>query len=132
LSTITERNIIVTLPSGETVTISDNDRAKLITTMTVTCDGPRCEAHHDQRVVLTWTGENTASDINAIPDAFARFIKAQFSPYDEKLYEFCSPRCLQDYVDYQYIEPLSPHQKAMRKANNPASGGNNEPDQIAA
>lgn len=71
-------------------------------TTTITCDGPSCKP-----VALTIT-----EDPNTVPDAFARFIKVQISPYMEKLFEFCGKACLLDYMEREYVEPQSPLEKA--------------------
>jgi hypothetical protein len=89
------------------------------TLCTITCDGPRCASRHgtDKPVVLAMSDEAVRSNPEATPDGFARFIKVLFSPFEDKLVEFCGRRCLEDYLDYSYIEPKSPREIAEQKAS---------------
>lgn len=87
------------------------------TIATIVCDGPKCASRHnaDKPVTLVMDDEAIRTDPEAAPDAFARFIKVQLSPFDDKLVEFCGKGCLTDYLAYSYIEPKSPRELAAQK-----------------
>lgn len=98
----------------------------------VVCDGPKCAARHalDAPVLIAEFDEEAVKvDPNAMPDAFFRLIESGFSPGNPILCTFCSAQCNKDYLDYVYVEPLSPREKAAQaQNNNPPEHG----DEIAA
>lgn len=93
---------------------------KTTTIISITCDGPRCGAHQPDGapVHVSFTDDGAREDWTGVPDAFFRFIKVQASPGEEKLVEFCSVKCLKDYLDYEYVWPLSPREKAAKVQSN--------------
>lgn len=117
---------------GGTLTLANGDKLMLTgeemktflssTKSTTVCDGPRCASRHgaDSPVQYELDQELIRKDPAAMPDSFARFNK--WLPYalEDTLVEFCGVRCLKDWIDYVYVEPLSPREKAARAENNSA------------
>lgn len=117
MSTVTVRSVILTRANGEEITVQDSEMETVRTNNThaITCDGPRCAAHNGgTRVTVTINDETARKDENSVPDAFFGFIKMQPDPQKDVLLEFCSKRCVSDYLVYEYIRPLSPRQRARQ------------------
>lgn len=93
----------------------------IVNTITmINCDGPKCASRHgaDSAFSLFVNDEDLRNNPDSLPDDFARLIKVQLSPFDEKLVEFCGKGCLADYMTYSYIEPKSPREKAAQGVTN--------------
>lgn len=118
MSTEVKREVTIERVNGEKVLVDGDDQVKTKTTTKVTCDGPRCATHHgaDDPVSLTWNDEDVAADANAMPDDAARLIRMQFGMFAEKLFEFCGPSCVKDYLAYSYVEPRSPREKTLQES----------------
>lgn len=114
---ITE-SVILTLANGEEIVVGAEEKCRPNNTSVITCDGPRCHVHTgtDTPVTVFLNDERVRTDPTAAPDAFARFIKVQPSPYEDTTIEFCGARCLKDWLTYAYIAPFSPREKSALAA----------------
>lgn len=93
------------------------------------CEGHRCsKGPNGTRANVSWDTDRAKSDPNYLmPDAWFRFIITQ-AVYEEPAkgqhpsqpfsHTFCSPGCLRDFYGQNYVEPLSPRERAAQDANN--------------
>jgi hypothetical protein len=82
------------------------------------CNGPRCAAHHhaEKPNTIVINEAKVRKDPNSLPDEYARQIKMGVHPFDIKELDFCCGRCAIDYLQYEYVEELSPREKARQAA----------------
>jgi hypothetical protein len=122
MSMIVSRAAIYTRETGEEVRLTEKEIESLRddNTYVITCDGPRCASNHaaDEAVFVVLNDEQSRKNAEAVPDEFFRFIKVQPVPNEDKLAEFCSRKCLTDYLVYAYVLPQSPREKAEQLKNN--------------
>lgn len=123
MSVAINRTVTIKDREGNVITLDEKEQAQTRTTVTVTCDGPRCSrlVTIDNTAALpasyTWTEEEVKKDPMALPDNVVRFlILASFDGSVKNV--FCCPRCLADHM-LNYVPPKSPREKAAEAAANP-------------
>ena len=86
----------------------------------IVCDGPRCIASVDNPfpVVYEWEEDAAVQDPTAvIPHGVFRLISAEFVR-GEGPKTFCGRRCLTDYMNSEYVAPLSPGEQEEQRMRN--------------
>lgn len=101
-----KREVTVKTKDGQTIVLASDEAASAQTFLTVTCDGPRCEARNGKRTVVSWQEEEVQKNPEIMPEALVRFIKmvVQGTP-DPLQLSFCGPQCGKDWLVYSYVPP---------------------------
>ncbi len=115
-----DRKVIITLPNKQVVTVPGDSTMATDTNVILTCSGPRCAARNglSQPKVVRFNEEKVKTDVNALPDDYARVIRTEIHPFNPEVHVFCSKQCNKDFLDYVYVEDQSPREKAQRQTTN--------------
>jgi hypothetical protein len=122
MTTKLTKSVILTLEDGDEIVLTESEQETVRpnNTAVITCDGPRCGSRHDEIAVLTINDEQARNDPDATPDGVFKWFRVGQAAEGgtEKIWEFCSPQCMKDFLDYEYVEPLSPREKSAQLRNN--------------
>jgi len=106
---------------GHIITLTENDQISENTDITMKCDSQRCASRHDgKHTEISWNVEAIKADANALSDDFYRIISLVLDPGNQKPTQltFCSPGCVRDFLQYEYVAPQSPREQALLMAQN--------------
>jgi len=104
----------IALKDGQTVKIED---ARPKSTVTWSCDSPRCAARNGVTTTVSFVQEDAIADPTSVPDEHAGLISAQVDAFDENnLIYLCSAQCAKDYFTYAYVRPKTPKQRLSKAA----------------
>lgn len=113
------KNVSIKDKEGHISILTETDQIAESTDVEATCDSSRCANRHDGKVVkVAWNIEQVKEKAEALPDVFFRLLHLIIDPRNQVQKVFCSSGCARDFLQYDYIEPLSPREEAVLQANN--------------
>jgi hypothetical protein len=116
-----EKSVYIKDKEGHVTILTESDTVAENTDVTMTCDSARCASRHDgKHVEISWNLEAIQKDANALSDDFYRLISLLLDSGNQKPTQktFCSPQCVRDFLQYEYVSPLSPREQALLMAQN--------------
>jgi len=116
---VVNRTISIKDKDGNISILTETDQIAENADVCATCDSSRCASRHDGKTVeVTWNLEDVKENSKALPDAFFRLISVILNPRQQETRVFCSAGCARDFLQYDYVTPLSPNEEAVIQANN--------------
>lgn len=116
-----EKSIYIKDKEGHITILTENDQIAENVDVTMTCDSQRCASRHDgKHVEISWNVEAIKADANALNDSFYRIIGLVLDSGNQQPTQktFCSAQCVRDFLQYEYVAPLSPREQAVLMAQN--------------
>lgn len=115
------KSIYIRDKDGRITTLTETDQIAENADIIMKCDSPKCAVRHNGKPVeISWNVEQVKADANALSDDFYRIITINIDSGSEKptVKIFCSAQCAKDYLQYEYVAPLSPREQAVLMATN--------------
>lgn len=112
------RTISITDKEGNISILTESDQIAESTDILARCDSSRCASRHGNTVEIVWNVEAIKEKSDALPDAFFRMISLILDPRNQTQKVFCSAGCARDFLQYDYVAPLSPREEAVLQATN--------------
>lgn len=113
------RNVYIKDKEGKVLILTETDQISEDTDISAVCDSSRCASRHDGKTVeIAWNIEAVKAKPEALPDSFFRLLSLIVDPKTQGQKVFCSAGCVRDYLQYDYVAPLSPREEAILLANN--------------
>jgi len=116
-----EKSVYIRDKEGHVTILTENDQIAENTDITMKCDSPKCAVRHNgKHVEISWNVEAVKADANALSDGFYRILSLVLDAGNQKPTQktFCSPGCVRDFLQYEYVVPLSPREQALLMAQN--------------
>jgi hypothetical protein len=104
---------------GKISILTETDQIAESTDISAKCDSSRCASRHDGKTVeIAWNIEEIKEKAEALPDEFFRLLSLIINPRSQEQKVFCSAGCVRDFLQYDYVAPLSPREEAVLQATN--------------
>lgn len=113
------KSISIKDKDGHISILTETDQIAESTDISATCDSSRCASRHDGKPVkVAWNIEEVKEKPDALPDNFFRLLSLVINPRSQEQRVFCSAGCARDFLQYEYVTPLSPREEAVLQATN--------------
>lgn len=113
------RTISIKDKDGNISILTATDQVAESTDISAKCDSSRCASRHDGKPKeIAWNIEEVKEKPDALPDDFFRLLSLVINPRSQEQKVFCSAGCVRDFLQYDYVTPLSPREEAVLQANN--------------
>lgn len=104
---------------GNISILTETDQIAESTDISAICDSSRCASRHEGKPAeIAWNIEAVKEKAEALPDSFFRLLSLVINPRSQEQKVFCSAGCVRDFLQYDYVAPLSPREEAVLQANN--------------
>jgi hypothetical protein len=116
-----EKSVFIKDKEGKITILTETDQIAENTDITMQCDSPRCASRHDgKHVEISWNIDAVKADANALSDDFYRIVSVVLDPGNQTPVQktFCGAQCARDYLQSDYVAPLSPREQALLMAQN--------------
>lgn len=113
------RTVSIKDKDGNISILTETDQIAESTDISAKCDSSRCASRHDGKTSeVAWNIEEVKEKPDALPDSFFRLLSLIVNPRSQEQKVFCSAGCVRDFLQYDYVAPLSPREEAVLQANN--------------
>jgi len=113
------RTLSIKDKDGNISILTETDQIAESTDISAKCDSSRCASRHAGKPVeIAWNIEEVKEKPDALPDSFFRLLSLVINPRSQEQKVFCSAGCVRDFLQYDYVAPLSPREEAVLQATN--------------